>query len=196
MMATRIMLAVILITAGELSAQSTQPAEVPNAIRRTATTATSANQTQAPTGIDTMRVLGSLAAVIGLILLLRWAVRRMGAGRLGMNSRVMQVIARCPISHKQQIVILQVGRKLLVVGDSGQQLTALSEISDPDEVAAVLGQMGRSGDLVTMLASSETTKPPAEIERQAPDEELSRAREQLNGLAEKVRVVARQLNRA
>jgi flagellar biosynthetic protein FliO len=179
-----------------LSAQSTQPAEVPNPIRRTPTTATSANQTQSPAGIDTMRVIGSLAAVIGLILLLRWAVRRIGVGRLGMNSRVMQVIARYPISHKQQIVIVQVGRKLLVVGDSGQHLTALSEISDPDEVAAVLGQMGRSGDLAAILASSENAKPPAEIGRQPPDEELSRAREQLNGLAEKVRVVARQLNRA
>jgi flagellar biogenesis protein FliO len=190
MIALRLMLAVMLALSGVVSAQTTQP-EVANPIRRSATSGP-ADRDAKNAGMDTTRVVVSLAAVIGLILLLRWGVRRMGVGR-GASSRAVQVVARCPVSHKHQILVVQVGRKLLVVGESGQQLSALSEISDPDEVAAVLGQVGRGNDLSALVMASENAEPQADQE--VPDEELSRARQQLNGLAEKVRGVARQLNR-
>ena len=42
--------------------------------------------------------------------------------------------------------MLRVGRRLLVVADGGGQMNTLSEITDADEVAALLGQLaGRSG---------------------------------------------------
>jgi flagellar biogenesis protein FliO len=107
----------------------------------------------------------------------------------------VQVLARCPVSHKQQILIVQVGRRLLVVGESAAGMNTLSEITDPDEVAVMMAQIGARANAVSAIASA---TPHAEEKACEIDEqnELSFARQQLNGLAEKVRVVARQLNRA
>lgn len=109
--------------------------------------------TTAPT-YNLPRVLLALAAVVGLIFLLRWAARRFfGLPTARGASQVVQVLSRSVISPKQQLVLVKVGRRVVVAADNGSQLTSLSEITDPDEVAALVGQLrsekdaGRSGAL-------------------------------------------------
>lgn len=201
MNAARVMFAVIVLTLpGVVCAQATQASqvhEVENPIRRSAAGGSGAAPSATPaSGVDVTRVVMALAAVIGLILVLRWCVRRIAPGAMGKQSRAVQVLARCHASHKQQILIVQVGRRLLVVGESAQGMNTLSEITDPDEVAVMMAQMGAREDVASALVSA---KPQAEVsvrETIGEQSELSFARQQLNGLAEKVRVVARQLNRA
>ncbi|MDB5296078.1 MAG: fliO [Phycisphaerales bacterium] len=90
---------------------------------------------------DAARVGLALVAVIGLILLLRWCSRRVfalpGAGSAG---QLMQVVARTPLAPRQQLMLVRVGRRLMVIGDSGGRLSGLGHIEDPDEVAALLGR--------------------------------------------------------
>lgn len=198
--AARIILATLVI-ATTVRAQATQPAaEIDNPIRRSAAT-TSSSVPSPATGFDAPRVFTALAVVIGLILLLRWGVRRLAPRGMGNGSRAINVLARCHISHKQKILIVQVGRRLLVVGDGGQGLTTLCEISDPDESASLLAQMGKSPAtsferVLSRAVASGDDAQESPTDDAIPDEQLSSARQQLNGLAEKVRVVARQLNRA
>jgi hypothetical protein len=53
----------------------------------------------------------------------------------------VQVLSRTVLSPKQQLMLVRVGRRLIVVADSGGQMAPLSEITDPDEVAALVGQV-------------------------------------------------------
>ena len=122
-------------------AQSTQP--IANPIHRS-----SATSTKEPAGLssqqqvlDTGRVLLALGAVLALIFLLRFSIKKMAPAMVGRGSRGVRVVSRTAIGPKQQVLIVQVGRRVLIVGESGQQLRTLSEITDPDEIAALLGQM-------------------------------------------------------
>jgi flagellar biogenesis protein FliO len=111
-------------------------------IRRSGSDGAGGASAAKPPGMETPRVAGALAAVIALIFLLKWAgkklLRQPGAGK---TTRAVQVLARSAVSHRQQILLVMVGKRLLVVGDSGAQMNALSEITDPDEVAALVGQV-------------------------------------------------------
>lgn len=94
------------------------------------------------TGFEPTRVVVALAVVIGLIALLRWVGRRVfGVAGPGRSTRAVQVLSRSPLSPKQNLVLIRVGRRLLVVADGGGAMNTLSEITDPDEVAALLGQL-------------------------------------------------------
>ena len=96
----------------------------------------------APAGFDISRVVGALAVVLGLIFALRWVLRRsiQPAGMPGATN-VVQVLTRSPLSPRQQLLLVRVGRRLIVVADCNGQLSALSELTDPDEVAALVGQL-------------------------------------------------------
>src|SRR5688572_27254666 len=122
-------------------AQATQP--IANPIHRSANATTSTSQpasAAAPT-LDSGQLVLALFAVLALIVLLRWALRKLVPGALGRSSRGVRIVGRTYLAPKQQVLILQVGRRLLIVGDSGQQLNTLCEITDPDESAALLGQL-------------------------------------------------------
>ena len=91
--------------------------------------------------LDLMRVTVSLATVIGLIFGLRWVSRRVfSAAARTSNPSAVRMLARCPIAPRQSILLLQVGRRILVVGDTGSNLTSLGQITDADEIAALIVQ--------------------------------------------------------
>ena len=118
------------------SLQATDTTAKPATPKSTGTTADATSSTS-----ELMRVLFALAIVVGIILLLRTGVRKMallpGAGKAG---KLVTVVSRSMISPRQQILVLQVGKRLLVVGDSGGAMSVLSEMSDPDEIASLIGQ--------------------------------------------------------
>ena len=87
-------------------------------------------------------MLLALAVVIALILLLRWGGRRMfGLPGGGRASHAVQVLSRSALTPRQQVVLLKVGRRVLVVADNGSQMNSLCQITDPDEVAGLVGQL-------------------------------------------------------
>jgi len=98
------------------------------------------NDTPSVTSFEPGRVVLSLAAVVGLILFLKWGSKKVFALPSASGAGVMQVVSRTNLAPKQQMLLVRVGRRLMVIGDSGGRLTGLGEITDPDEVASLLGQ--------------------------------------------------------
>jgi flagellar biogenesis protein FliO len=90
---------------------------------------------------ETVRVAGALAAVLGLLVLLRLALKRSSLLGGGRPSGVLEVLARYPIARGQSLVIIKMARRVVLVHHAGTVMTALSEVSEPDEVAALLGRM-------------------------------------------------------
>ena len=149
-----------------------------------------------------MRVALSLAAVLALIVGLYLASRRFlpraafgqhGGGAGG----AVQVLARTSISPKQRIILLQVGRRILVVADGGPNLATLAEITDADEAAALIAQLQSEkpgGSFSAALSNAmdrfrSAQRQPACNSPQQPS--LDAVREEIEGLAKRVRGMAR-----
>lgn len=208
---------------GQTSRPAAASAAVETIIRRPADSMPTTRQAavgKAPTAtFDTRRVIVSLALVIALILVLRWASQRLfGKSIGGRASRAVQVLSRNVISPKQQLLVVQVGRRLVVVGDSGQQMTTLCEITDPEEMAALVGQLHEEkreatgnpfGAIFGRAGSAFEKNDPGEPQRSVDvtDEDsgsepvgLSRddevTRDELSGLMDKVRGMSRQFRRS
>ena len=100
-----------------------------------------------PTKNEIVRVFGALAAVIGLVLMLRVCIRRFGGDAMlggrgaARPSGVVEILARYPLSRGQQLVVLKMARRILLLHQSGTAVTALAEVTDHQEVAALLARM-------------------------------------------------------
>ena len=188
----------LLIGGGVARAQTTQPA---GEIRRGA----AATSTSNAGGPSATRVALSLAAVLGLIVILFLAGRRfLPRGSVGPQAGggAVQVLARTAISAKQRITLLQVGRRILVVADgagSGGTLSTLCEITDADEAAALIAQLqsDRGGNsfssalnsAMERFRSAERQPPPPPSRESQPS--IDAMREEIEGLAKRVRGMAR-----
>lgn len=170
-------------------------------------------------GFDLPKVAGALALVLGLIFALRWLLKRsMNTAGLPGATNVLQVLTRTPLAPRQQVLLLRVGRRLLVVADCNGQLNSLSELCDPDEVAALVGQLrdekltaasGAFGNLLGRWrrAADADEEVEEEFPRVAPDvperpadeaaddTSVESARTELSGLVERVRLLSNQFKR-
>jgi flagellar biogenesis protein FliO len=162
------------------------------------------------------RVTLALGAVVSLILVFRWGARRfMPGGVTSGHSRAVQVISRTIISPKQQLMLVKVGRRLVLVANSAAGMNAICEIRDEQEVADLLGQVSADqGDSVTRAFGSlfrreedKFSSPDGEPEAapgrpdnlaRDPEEEaaIGSTRDELSGLMEKVRFVSKQFRRS
>lgn len=78
----------------------------------------------------TIRLVASLAVVVGLMLLLaRFVGKRYGA-RAGAP---VQVLHRQPLSRSSSVAVVTVGSRVLVIGTTDHQVSLLAEL-DPDEL--------------------------------------------------------------
>lgn len=186
-----------------------QPIERDGGSRQVTDSSASQPPASSAGGLDAMRIVAALAGVLVLIFVLRAAMRRFLPGAAGIRAgSAIKVLSRCSISPRQHFLLVRIGKRLVMVGDSGTQLNALCEIDDPDEVASLMHQVqeeranaalrfdhlfGRARKSFdepapTPQSSEETFDPSHEI----PEPNLSAAREELSGLSEKVKNLARQ----
>jgi flagellar biogenesis protein FliO len=156
------------------------------------------------TTFSTARVAWALAIVLGAIFALRWASRKMlGLPGGGGASSAVRVLGRSMISPRQQVLLIQVGRRILVVASNGATMSSLCEISDADEVAAILGQASRvrggdeAGAFSSLFDRASTQFQPVAAERgQEGDAAMDATRAEIGGLLEKVRSLSRAFKRA
>jgi flagellar biogenesis protein FliO len=186
-------LAIALLIGGVASAQTTQPT---GEIRRTAA-ASSASSASNASGPSATRVALSLAAVLALIMILFIAGRRfLPRGSLGQHAGgAVQVLARTIIAPKQRVILLQVGRRILVVADGGGPLNTLCEITDADEAAALIGQLqserGGSSFSTSLSSAMERFRAAEPEPARDPQPSVDAVREEIEGLAKRVRRMAR-----
>jgi flagellar biogenesis protein FliO len=182
--------------------------------QKTGTTSTS---TRDSNGYDAVRVTTALLAVIALILFLRWIAKRVfGVSGPSRSSRAVQVLSRSPLTPRQSVMLLRVGRRVIVVADGGGQMSTLGEITDADEVAELIGQIHTDhtdragagfGNLFAKMrgtyeaqdntiagrlneAAGDDDGEPAEDEEEC--QTVAATRTELTGLMDKVRMLSRQ----
>ncbi len=171
--------------------------------------ATGGSGTSIDSPLDISRLLLALGLVLGAILLLRWIGQRVLLKNGGLRgNKAITVVSRSVLSPKQQVIMLRVGKRLIVVGDSGGQMSPLCEISDPDEVAGLIGETGKEPEgkagksfrAIFRRAEepfAESPETEASDESAEPTEPIglddaATTREQINGLMDKVQMMRKQ----
>jgi flagellar protein FliO/FliZ len=176
-------------------------------IRRSAGTAGATSQPSRGGGIatpggqwDLGKVPLALGGVIVLILVMRWIGKGILPGsKNARSSRVVQVLVRSAVGPKQQLMLVQVGRRLVLVGAGGAEMNPLCQIDDPDEVAELLGQIrGERGAVAKNFgalfgrAGNAYDETPEESEQPEESPEESDRRPELDGLMERVKRISNQ----
>lgn len=111
-----------------------------------------------------LRLLGSLAVVVGLLLLIaRFAGRRFRTT----NGAAIQVVHRQALGRGQGVAVVAVGTRVLVLGTTEQQVTLLAEV-EPDEVGLDL-----EGDALAVVPADDDAAAAPAAGRQAPQGALA-----------------------
>ena len=85
-------------------------------------------------------MFASLFLVLGLFFLAAWMLKRgMPKGASLLPSEVVEVLGRAPLGGKQQVHLLRIGNKMLLVAISAGGAETLTEITDPLEVDRLAG---------------------------------------------------------
>ncbi|MBS3821382.1 MAG: FliO/MopB family protein [Phycisphaerae bacterium] len=85
-----------------------------------------------------LQMLLALAIVVGLIIALRWAIGRLGGQTASTESDVLRVVSRTAVTTKQELVLVRMGGRLVLVGRSPAGMARLGEVDDPAEVERIV----------------------------------------------------------
>jgi flagellar biogenesis protein FliO len=110
-----------------------QPTPVP--LRRPETLTEAARQSQDKKGNSTFTVIGSLGLVLGLFFAVTWIFRRgMPGGMFLLPREALEVLGKAALGSRQQVQLIRVGHKLLLVAITPAGVQTLTEITDPNEI--------------------------------------------------------------
>lgn len=148
-----------------------------------------------------MRTLTALGSVVGLVFLAKAGLARWGgtSSRVAGFSAAVEVLQRVAVGGRHRIALVRVGGRILVLADGSNGLHALADISDPEEVAALLAAVSAAkpgshthgfaqlisrfnGDYHEDQDWKETGTDNAE-------HRVDRARDQISGLASRLRAL-------
>ena len=88
---------------------------------------------------------GSLAVVLGLFLVVAWLMRRTVSGAPALlPSEVVEVLGRAALAGRQQVHLIRLGGKLVLVSVSPAGIETLSEVTEADEVQRLVGLCRRN----------------------------------------------------
>jgi len=157
-----------------------------------------------PGGLGLDRVLLALGVVLGAILALRWLGKRfLNLPSSASAAGAIRVLGQVALGARQQLLLIQVGRRLILAANSPTQTNALCELTDPDEVAQVIAKVARGGEKgagafeESLKGAQERFEPSEEPKTSAgpsaPSDEpaLTQTKQELTGLMDKVRMLAR-----
>lgn len=83
---------------------------------------------------------GSLSVVLGLFLVVAWAMRKVAPrGALVLPKEVFEILGRAPLGARQQVQLLRCGSKLLLVSITPHGVETLTEVTDAVEVDRIAG---------------------------------------------------------
>lgn len=89
--------------------------------------------------------IGALGIVLAVIGAAVWCVRRWMPTFGGAGCAVLNVVGRAGLSPKHSVALVSLGRRFVLVGLSGDRMTRICEVSDPQEVAELTRRLGQSG---------------------------------------------------
>lgn len=150
--------------------------------------------------------LVALVVVVGLILLIRLAIGRF-QGRMGPAARrsspAIEVLSRVALAPRNHLLLVRIGQRLLVLGDSPHGLTSLANLDNPQEVAAILLQVASSKPgsataqfqqmLAKMSGQYQADRPENDATQTGGDDreaDVDRARSELSSLSARLKQMA------
>lgn len=96
--------------------------------------------------VDMKKMLGSLAVVLGGYFGFVWLVRRFNGGASGrLPSEVVDVIGVAPFGPRQNLQLVRLGTKLLLLLTGPDGTHPIGEVTDPDEVQHLTKLCSRGG---------------------------------------------------
>ncbi|MFM7843674.1 MAG: flagellar type III secretion system pore protein FliP [Planctomycetota bacterium] len=120
---------------------------IANAAQRPATTSNSLTKT-----------VSSWSVIAGVFLVLVWLLRsKLPAATRRLPTTAVALLGRTSIGHRQELQLVRVGNKLLLLGSTANGLSTLTEISDPVEVEQ-LEQACRDGGTERSSAVSHSVR--------------------------------------
>lgn len=137
----------------------------------------------------------ALAGVLALIFTLRSAFARW-TGRTPTLSRsvAVEVLARVPVAPRNHVLLLRLGHRILVVGDSPAGLRTLANVKDAEEVATILsaisaGKPGSVSESFRQLVNRFDDEHDSAATQGGDEEEfhIDNARDRVSGLLARVR---------
>ncbi len=103
---------------------------------------------------DLRRMLGSLALVVGGYLALVVVLRKFGgSGQRGIPAEVVSVLGNLPYGHKQNLRLVRLGSKLVLLLNGPEGTHPIGEITNPDEVEY----------LASLCQGKKAVRPPAPL---------------------------------
>jgi flagellar biogenesis protein FliO len=85
-------------------------------------------------------IIGSLLIVISIFLILALLFRKISPTAIqSLPKEAFESLGKACLSQKLQVHLLRLGNRLILVSATNDTLTPITEITDPDEVVAVLG---------------------------------------------------------
>ena len=89
-----------------------------------------------------LQMLASLAVVLGGLLLTLWFFKRVVQTRTGsVNNRLVRVLASSTIGMKKTITLVDVPGAILVLGVTGDRISLLARIEDPETMRKIRGEI-------------------------------------------------------
>ena len=86
--------------------------------------------------------LVALVVIVAMIGVIALVFRRYVPASRMIPMRAVRLVGRAPISARHSVALLQVGRRVVLVGMTADRVQTLSEITDPQEVSLLLGTGG------------------------------------------------------
>ncbi|NQD38027.1 flagellar biosynthetic protein FliO [Permianibacter sp. IMCC34836] len=80
------------------------------------------------------RLVFGLFAVLGLLMICAWVLRR---GGLTGHTGLIKVVSQCAVGTRERVVLVQVGDQQLLIGVTPQQISLLHTLAQPVAAPAV-----------------------------------------------------------
>lgn len=88
-----------------------------------------------PAGSVLTQVGSTLAAILLLILIIGWLVKRLGFAPMNSRNNLLNVRASCSLGARERVVVVEVDNQCLVLGVTSQNITHLHTFTAPPSEA-------------------------------------------------------------
>lgn len=100
-----------------------------------------------PAGSVLTQVGSTLAAILLLILIIGWLVKRLGFAPKNSRNNLLNVRASCSLGARERVVVVEVDNQCLVLGVTSQNITHLHTFTAPPSEAEPVAKTGFQPDL-------------------------------------------------
>ncbi len=106
-------------------------------VQRLMTDPQNPDSTSTPTStVQLATTVAGLFAVIGMIFVAAWLVRRLSGGQIGQGNAVIKILATQALGTKERICLIDVGGQQVLVGITAQAMQTLMVLDEPIDLKA------------------------------------------------------------